>query len=76
MPVAVYGDREFTQITAGTVVTCALDVAGQAHCWGKQRACGLVYCRSCGAPNISTSVWQWSLTICRMECKWQLGNWL
>lgn len=34
LPVAVYGNRAFTSISAGDAHTCALTSAGQAYCWG------------------------------------------
>lgn len=34
-PVAAAGDLRFTRIAVGTEITCALDDAGQAYCWGR-----------------------------------------
>lgn len=33
-PVDVDGDVAFTQVTAGTWFTCAIDALGEAYCWG------------------------------------------
>lgn len=36
-PVPVDGGHRFTQLVAGTVHACGLDLAGQAWCWGTNR---------------------------------------